>query len=196
MRWDHLFDDLETQLERELTAQDEDLGVENERLRLGRLCLRERLVALHRGNGASIQLRLTTGERLELQLTSVGRDWISGDAVVGPVRRSCIVPLAAIAGISLAPGQLAASLHSAPDARAAASTLSMSVGLPVVLRDLCRRRRSLHLVVGVTTLHGTIDRVGHDHLDLAVHEPGSERRPAHVTELRIVPLAGIALVLF
>ena len=196
MRWDHLFDDLEIQLERELHAQDEDLGAETERMRLGRLCLRDRLVALQRGDGTSIKLTLTTGERLALKPTSFGRDWMSADAVAGPVRRSCIVPLAAIAGISLAPGQLEASLHSAPDARAAASTLSMGLGLPMVLRTLCRRRRPLDLVVGTVTLHGTIDRVGQDHLDLAVHEPGSERRPAQVTELRIVPLASIALVLF
>lgn len=40
MRWEHLFDDLETQLERELTAEELDLEVEEERLRLGRLSLR------------------------------------------------------------------------------------------------------------------------------------------------------------
>jgi hypothetical protein len=196
MRWDHLFDDLEVQLERELSAQEEDLSVETERMRLARLSLRERLVAVYRGNGARIHLTLTTGDRLVITPTSFGRDWITADVVIGPIRRSCIVPLAAIAGISLSLEQLAASLHSAPDARAAASTLSMSLGLPVVLRTLCRRRRPLDLVVGTTTLHGTIDRVGHDHLDLAVHEPGSERRPAEVTEVRIVPLAHIALVLF
>jgi len=46
MRWDNLFDDLESQLELELGAEDLDLVAEEERLRLGRLALRDRLVAL------------------------------------------------------------------------------------------------------------------------------------------------------
>lgn len=47
MRWDDLFDDLESQLEREMTAEELDLEAEEERLRLGRLSVRDRLVALH-----------------------------------------------------------------------------------------------------------------------------------------------------
>ncbi|MDI1335854.1 MAG: hypothetical protein PSU94_06675, partial [Lacunisphaera sp.] len=46
MRWEHLFDDLESQLEQELTAEELDLEGEEERLRLGRLSVRDRLVAL------------------------------------------------------------------------------------------------------------------------------------------------------
>ena len=42
MRWDNLFDDLESQLEQELDAEDIDLLAEEERLRLGRLGLRDR----------------------------------------------------------------------------------------------------------------------------------------------------------
>ena len=43
-------------------------------------------------------------------------------------------------------------------------------------------------------VHGTIDRVGRDHLDLAVHEPGSVRRAKEVREVRIMPLGHIVLV--
>ena len=43
MRWDNLFADLEGQLEHELGAEDLELRVEEERLRLGRLSLRERM---------------------------------------------------------------------------------------------------------------------------------------------------------
>ena len=37
MRWESLFDDMESQLEQELGAEDEQLRAEEERLRLGRL---------------------------------------------------------------------------------------------------------------------------------------------------------------
>ena len=46
MRWDNLFDDLESQLEQGLTAEEVDLRAEEERLRLGRLGLRERIAAI------------------------------------------------------------------------------------------------------------------------------------------------------
>ena len=46
MRWDNLFDDLESQLEQGLTAEELDLKAEEERLRLGRLGLRDRIVAI------------------------------------------------------------------------------------------------------------------------------------------------------
>ena len=51
MRWDSLFDDLESQLERERTAEELDLEAEEERLRLGRLAVRDRLLALARAPG-------------------------------------------------------------------------------------------------------------------------------------------------
>jgi hypothetical protein len=43
-------------------------------------------------------------------------------------------------------------------------------------------------------LHGTIDRVGRDHLDIAVHERGVMRRETAVTEYRIVPFSSLVLV--
>ena len=47
MRWQNLFDDLEGQLESELGAEEVDLLAEEERLRLGRLSLRDRIRAIH-----------------------------------------------------------------------------------------------------------------------------------------------------
>ena len=195
MRWDHLFDDLEGQLERELTAEEQDLGVEEERLRLGRLSVRDRLVALHEA-GHPISLTLTTGDRLVVECDAFGRDWLSAVVVDGTVCATrCIVPLACVASVSLAPEHVESSLAQTRDARAEAS-LSMRLGLPFVLRDLCRRRWALALVVESSTLSGTIDRVGRDHLDLALHEAGSVRRSSAVMEVRIVPLERIALVAY
>ena len=51
-------------------------------------------------------------------------------------------------------------------------------------------------MTGAIRSHGTIDRVGRDHLDLAEHEPGVPRRDAAVTRIRIVPLTEVLLVRF
>jgi hypothetical protein len=63
-----------------------------------------------------------------------------------------------------------------------------------VLRDLCRHRQPVELRLRDGRMHGTIDRVGRDHLDLAAHEPGAARREESVASYRIVRLAQIVLV--
>ena len=65
-----------------------------------------------------------------------------------------------------------------------------------MLRDLCRRRTPVHLTTDDGRVHGTLDRVARDHLDLALHEPGALRRDAEVRGIRIVPLERILLVWF
>ena len=77
----------------------------------------------------------------------------------------------------------------------ARSALADRLTLGFVLRDLVRRRASVavHLASG-RALTGTIDRAGADHLDLALHEPGSPRRADAVTGHRIVPFAAISWI--
>lgn len=194
MRWENLFDDLESQLERELTAEELDLEVEEERLRLGRLSVRDRLVALHddeHGAHYRVVVTLLSGERLAVHPVAFGRDWFSAD--VEGSRAQCVVPLGAIEAVSLGPGLVPRSLRSpaAPDGH---PSLSARLGLTFVLRDLCRRRRPVDLVLASGEVHGTLDRVGRDHVDLAMHERGVPRRPAAVREVRMIPLAGLLLI--
>ena len=197
MRWENLFDDLETQLERELTAEELDLEVEEERLRLGRLSLRDRLVSLHEsqhGSAYRIAVTLANGELLVLHPVSFGRDWFSADlAADGGRQLQCIVPLGALVGVALDPALVPRSLGAAtaPDGH---PSLSARLGLTFVLRDLCRRRRAVDLVLPAGQLHGTLDRVGRDHVDLAVHDRGAARREREVREIRIVPLPALQLV--
>lgn len=194
MRWDSLFDDLESQLERELTAEDIDLEAEEERLRLGRLSLRDRLAAIHDAEGAKsdyrIVLLLAGGGRLVVHPVTLGRDWISADIVDDSTRSfQCIVPLGSVVGVSLLPEHVLASLSPVPgDGH---PSLPGRLGLAFVLRDLCRRRRPIDFMMASGALHGTIDRVGRDHLDLAVHEAGSARRESAVREIRIVPFVAV-----
>ena len=196
MRWNNLFDDLEGQLEQELTAEDADLKVEEERLRIGRLSLRDRLLAIHRADAKdTMRLTLVGGQSVTVRPTTFGKDWFAADLVEPSARQQqCIIPLAAIASLALSRGQITSSLipSAAPDA---APSLASRLSLVFVLRDLCRRRRSLKLRMLGGDAYGTIDRVGRDHLDLAVHEPGMPRRESVVLHFRVVPLAQIVLVL-
>lgn len=198
MRWDNLFDDLESQLEHELTAEELDLHAEEERLRLGRLSLRDRLLSLHeaqeRGSAYSIRLILVNGDRISVKPATFGRDWFAADLIEESARRSqCIVPLAAIAGLLLTRAQVSASLAARPGEESSRS-LSARLGLAFVLRDLCRRRKPLEMRLVHGALFGTIDRVGRDHCDLAVHESGEARRESAVTEYRVVLLGQLVLV--
>jgi hypothetical protein len=194
VRWDNLFDDLEGQLESELNAEDLDLRAEEERLRLGRLSLRQRLTALSGGAGRSRATRivLVSGQTVTVRPTTFGKDWLAADLLdAGTGDPQCLLPFAAIGAVILVPEQVAPSLEPEPEATA---RLVERIGLPFVLRDLCRRRKSLqlHTTLGVVT--GTIDRVGRDHLDLAVHAVGTARRSSEVQQYRIIPLEQIQLV--
>jgi hypothetical protein len=197
MRWEHLFDDLESQLEQELGADELDLLAEEERLRLGRLTIRDRLRALMASTSEldPLQILLVDGSRVAVNVEAVGRDWVAGErAGQGGSRRSCVVPMSSIAAFFPGAGQLRASTAESFDDTA--GSLAARLGLPFVLRDLCRRRAAVDLVTAGEVLHGTIDRVARDHLDLAEHEPGDPRRESAVRALRVMPTARIVLVRF
>lgn len=198
MRWDNLFDDLEGQLEHELSAEEVDLQAEEERLRLGRLSLRDRIQSVHeahsRDDDYAIRVVLQSGDAVSLRPTTFGRDWFAADLVEGSSRSSqCIVPIAAIGSLVLSREQVATSLDATPGETSARS-LAARLSLPFVLRDLCRRRSSLELRTSAGPVSGTIDRVGRDHLDLAVHDRNEPRRESIVVHYRVVPLTQIELV--
>lgn len=197
MRFDDLFDDLEAQLELELSAEEAGLRVEEERLRIARLGVRERIMALAHertvGAVAAVRLELHGGITVTVRPSTFGRDWLAGDLIDGsPWHPQCVLPLAAIAAIVLDRGQVDPSLEEI--ATPGQDRLIDRIGLPFVLRDLCRRRTSIELVTASGAVHGTIDRVARDHLDLAVHEAGTPRRDRAVRQYRLIPLATIRLL--
>ena len=198
MRWDLLFDDLESQLDQEQREEERALALEEERLRLGRLTLRDRLAAMAREAGddpaACIRVELRGGEVDDLRPLAFGRDWMSaGLHAPAAARRQCIVPLGAIAAVLPARMQVEVSLRPVPEPSARPAE---RIGLPFVLRDLCRRRLPVQLTTDDSQVHGTLDRVARDHLDLAVHDPGTVRRDREVRGIRIVPFERIVLVSF
>ena len=197
MRWDLLFDDLESQLDREQRDEERALAIEDERLRLGRLTLRDRLTAVSCATDdgdAIVRVELHGGVVMGLRPLAFGRDWMSAESRAADRRsRQCVVPLAAIAAVLPSRSQLDPSLEPVPESSA---RLAERIGLSFVLRDLCRRRAPVRLTTVDGMVHGTLDRVARDHVDLALHEPGSLRREREIQGYRIVPLARVLLIEF
>lgn len=201
MRWDNLFSDLESQLEYGLHAEENDLHDEEERLRLGRLTLRDRLLQLasvsERGANYSISFVLLGGGTLSAIVKTIGKDWFAADLdprVSGGTRRQqqCIVPLAAVQGLSLTKRQIRHSLEPRPS-HEGAGAITDRLGLAFLLRDLCRRRTAVEVVLAAESVFGTIDRVGRDHFDIAVHDATSSRRDVEVVGYRLIAFDCVAL---
>ena len=203
MRWDHLFSDLESQLEYGINAEENDLHDEEERLRLGRLSLRDRLLQLvnvsERGANYSIAFVLTGGVRLSVTVKTIGKDWLAGDidpvdgSTSAPRQRQCIVPLTAVQGVSLTRRQIRHSLEPR-SAQEGPGAITDRLGLAFLLRDLCRRRTAVKVTLATETVFGTIDRVGRDHFDLAVHDVAASRREVDVVGYRLVVFDSVVLV--
>ncbi|MGR0220241.1 hypothetical protein [Agromyces sp. ZXT2-6] len=193
MRWDMLFDDLESQLDREQRDEERVLALESERLRLARLSLRDRLMAMAAADedGAGVRIELAGGRTVHLRPAAFGRDWVSG-ALVGRVDGAqCVVPMAAVAAIAAGRRQVDESLAPVP---LPSARVAERIGLAFVLRDLSRRRIAVDVETHDGRHHGTIDRVGLDHLDLAVHEPGTPRRERDVRGYRLVPFERVVAI--
>ena len=173
------------------------LAIEDERLRLGRLTLRDRLTAVSRATDdgdAIVRVELHGGVVMALRPLAFGRAWMSAESRAADRRsRQCVVPLAAIAAVLPSRSQLDPSLEPVPESSA---RLAERIGLSFVLRDLCRRRAPVRLTTVDGMVHGTLDRVARDHVDLALHEPGSLRREREIQGYRIVPLARVLLIEF
>ena len=203
MRWQRLFQDFEDQLDRETDAELEDMARDEERLRIAKLSLADRLRAIvlaaaptSERRDASTQLFLRIGHiDAECTISRVGRDWMLADISSPHVfAGAAIIPLAAI-GIVRMQNEATVKISLSSDSVAEKPTLSSDIGMTFVLRDLCRRRREVKIFCGEDEVSGTIDRVGRDHLDIAVHAIGAPRTVATNRDVVIVPLARVDLVL-
>ena len=193
MRWDRFFDDLEDQLASEWEAERAALDTEAERLRLSRVQLVERMTLLavrDSGPAAVASFDLADGATLRATVSGVGADWVALAPAEG-TGGAVLVPFPAIFAIGMPHADLLRTARPAP----ARSPMADRLTFGFVLRDFVRRRTgvAVHLVSG-RALTGTIDRAGADHLDLALHDPGSPRRSDAVSGYRVVPFAAVAWI--
>lgn len=201
MRWDNLFHDLETQLDAEHAAAARDRQRERQREQISQTTLVDRVRALH-----SISSRITcvVGVRsLECDVDSLGRDWFSGEIFgQGGQLGYAVVSVAHITRVSML--ALPAS-QSAQGLIAKAEELSIArqddrvrlvdkIPLRIVLRDLCRRRKSLTVVTSEGSFSGTLDTVAADYIELARHSPDVARRQSLIERIELFPIAAVQMV--
>jgi hypothetical protein len=180
MRWQGLFQDLEAQLEAAEAAELAGEVAERTRREAALLRLVDRLRA---GEGAALTVTVPGAGAVSGRLLNAGADWL---LLEEPGGRELLVPLSAVLGIT-GLGPRSSLPESSPVAR--------RLDLRWALRGLARSRTGVTLgLVDGSRVTGTLDRVGADHVELAEHGPGEPRRAATVRQVRLVPLAALALV--
>ena len=181
MRWDALFNDLESQLEEaDRLALDSEIS-ERTRAEMVSLPLEYRLRA---AVGYRIGVHLLCGESVQGELRHAGADAL----VLDEEQHQVLIPYTAAARY------VGLGRH----ARREGSTVRRSIGLAHSLRGLARDRAELSVTVGggtgVGRLAGVIDRVGRDYIDLASVTPGEARRSRSVTEVSAIPFTALAMI--
>jgi hypothetical protein len=180
MRWERLFDDLETMLAEEERRELDAEVADRTRRERAQVDLLERLAAA-RHTGV-LQLQVTGLGALGGAVLDVGADWL----LLGMTpERGALVPFAAVTSVVGLAGRTA-------PAGAVARGFTLGAALRAVSRD--RAAVTVVDVLGRRTT-GTIDAVGADWLDLAEHSADLPRRPENVRRHVTVPLPAVAAVL-
>lgn len=180
MRWDRLLADIEAaELARERA---EMLGeaAERSRLETARVRLQSRLEA---ACGAQITVEIDGPHRAIGAIEAVGNGWF---VLVGGAQ-SWVIPTGHVLWIGDLPR------HAAPPPEGGAKRIFESLGLQHVLRGIAADRSFVQIGLGAAdAVAGTIDRVGADFIDVAVHATGEPRRAREVRGQRTVRLDAIS----
>jgi hypothetical protein len=181
MRWQQLFADLEAQFIEAAAASDRAEDASRARLEMGAVRLSDRL----RGAlGHPVLLRCRGAGQVAGTLMEVGVDWLLLEDDTG---REVLVSSGAVLAVGGLGRQTAAA---EPD-----GAVRSQLDLRRAVRALARDRAPVQVVVeDGAVLIGTVDRVGADHLELAVHEADLSRRSDAVLGVRAVVLDAIVLV--
>lgn len=176
-RWVRLFDDLEGQArgadENELLNEVAD-RIRRERLSLG---LHERFAA-HRG--AVLDLRLLCDYSVRGRVVDAGAGWV----LLDDDGRVSLVAVAAVRGV----GGLTRRVTE-PGA------VARRFGLALAVQAICRDRASVDVVdITGSVLTGTIEEVGKDSFELALHGADEARRAGNVRNVWSVLFAAVAMI--
>ncbi len=194
MRWDRLFADLEARFDELGDADAAAEQADRDRVAAGAVTWLQRL------GGAvdrPVRLRLATGAVVSGTLRRIGPDVaLIDDGLAGEF----VVPLRAVVaveGLTSSTGQ-------------ALSGVAARLDLRLLLRGIARDRSAVALTTAGAAagsgtdgapsaaaqaeITGTIDRVGADFLELAVHAAWEPRRATGVRSVVLVPLVAVVLI--
>jgi hypothetical protein len=181
MRWQQLFDDLESQFETEEAAAERAEAASRVRAEVGAVRLAERLAG---ARGFPVGLGLGGAGQVTGVLAGSGPDWVLLEDDRGREQLVALAAVRTVAGL----GRRTAVPEPAGAVRA-------RLDLRRALRGLARDRSAVQLVLDDGgTLTGTVDRVGADYVELAVHPADAPRRRESVQEVRAVVITAVAVV--
>lgn len=176
MRWEGLFADLEGQLAAEERRELDSEVAERTRRERALVDLTGRLAA---GLGRRVGLVLLGGTTADGTLRDHGDGWLLVEDDV----RDVLVPLAGVVAVTGLTREVGP------------SRTARRFGLGAALRALARDRATVVLrLAGGSTLVGTVDVVGADHVDLAEHPDGEPRRRENVRRVVTVPTSALVAV--
>jgi len=181
VRWQQLFDDLQSRFDAQEAAADRAESASRARAELGAVRLSQRLAGAL-GSRVTVSIRgagLVSGDLLDL-----GPDWL---LLADEQARDHLVALAAVRTVT---GLGRRTAVAEPE-----GAVRAGLDLRRALRGLARDRAAVQVVLDDgATLTGTVDRVGADHVELAVHPADEPRRSEAVQRVWAVVIAGIAVV--
>jgi hypothetical protein len=181
MRWDHLFADLEGQADALATLARAGEVEERTRYEVGQLGFVDRI---RLAVGLPVRLRCRGGLLATGTVVRVGAGWLLLDEGAG---RECLVALPAILSVS--------GLSRLSGVPGSAGVVASRLGLRHALREVARDRSpaTIHLTDGAV-VEGTIDRIGADFVDVAVHAAGEPRRNVDVRGIVVVPIDALSAI--
>jgi hypothetical protein len=180
MRWQQLFADLEARFEAEQDAVERAETSTRSRHEFGAVRLADRLGG---ALGAPVVLLCRGAGQVPGMLVEVGTDWL----LLDDRGREVLVATAAVRAVNGLGRRTAMPHDDGPVAR--------RLDLRRALRGMARDRAAVQVVLDEgTVLHGTIDRVGADHVDLAEHPADLHRRAGAVQGVRTVVIDAVVVV--
>ena len=198
MRWEQLFADLEARFDELGDAAAAAESADRERVAIGAVHAQQRLAG---AVDQSIRVRLAGGGSLTGVLRTVGPDFL---LLAEGRARDCLVAMNAVTAVE---GLTAVT---GPELTGLAMRLDLRRALRGVVRDRSPVAVALTGWIGGSgpvgegagsmggagsgEIIGTIDRVGADFIEVAVHAAWEPRRAGTVRSVALVPLAAVVLV--
>lgn len=182
MRWERLLADLVTAEEARQRAAMLGEATERARTETARVTLVDRLRA---AEGHRLVFEVDGPQRCAGVLAGIGPGWLvlEDDAV------QWMLALRHVVWVDELPPFVA------PQPQGAARQVYQRLGLTHVLRGIAADRSGVRIGVGRSDpVYGTIDRVGADFVDVAVHPVGEPRRSRQVTGHRTIAIDAVRYV--